>query len=397
MSPEVFMRDYWQKKPLLVKNAIPTFSLGKVAGTPFESPISAAELVSIAQQDEVETRLVQAKPWRLAHGPFTKKKIPALHQPDWTILLQGMEAHHPAAATILSWFRFIPDSRLDDLMISLAGPGGGVGPHLDSYDVFLIQMSGRRHWKISAQKNHDLLPDLPLKILSDFRKEHDWVLEPGDLLYLPPKIAHDGIALDAGTQTWSVGFRAPSWRELLQEVLWGMAESLENDPAIASLFTDPWQKATTQPADLPKQLVKELENKVRKLPLSGKNLTELLENSLGKILSEPKPSVFFDAPQNTLSQTQFMKTCAIYGLQASPKTRLILTSKALFCNGEEFLNASNSGKTFKNWSNFAQKRLFSSIECKKLFKNDSSFVDLAYEAYQCGWLEIKNPETRTFE
>lgn len=382
------MRDYWQKKPLLVRNAIPTFSLGKESGQTFESPISAAELAAIAAREEVETRLVRAKPWRLEHGPLSKKKIPPFNQKDWTILLQGMEAHHPAAATILSWFRFIPDSRLDDLMISLAGPGGGVGPHLDSYDVFLIQMSGRRHWKISAQKNHDLLPDLPLKILADFKKEHEWVLEPGDLLYLPPKIAHDGIALDPGTQTWSVGFRAPSWKELLQEVLWGMAESLENDSSIAGLFSDPWQKATANPAKLPEELLKELENKIRKLPLSGKNLHSILENSLGKILSEPKPSVFFDAPEALLSQSQFTKACALQGLRASPKTRLTLTSQALFCNGEEFLNTTKSGKTFKNWSKFSQNRSFSSNECKKLIQENAHFFDLAYEGYECGWFEV---------
>lgn len=382
------MRDYWQKKPLLVRNAIPTFSLGKASGQFFESPISTSELAEFAERQEVETRLVRAKPWRLEHGPLNKKKMPALHQKDWTILLQGMEAHHPAAATVLSWFRFIPDSRLDDLMISLAGPGGGVGPHLDSYDVFLIQMSGRRQWKISSQKNHDLLPDLPLKILANFRKEQEWILEPGDLLYLPPKIAHDGVALDSGTQTWSVGFRAPSWRELLQEVLWGMAESLENDPAFADMFSDPWQKATPNPAKLPEQFIKELENKVRKLPLSGKNLSTILENSLGKILSEPKPSVFFDAPENLLSETEFTKACATHGLKASPKTRLTLTNKAIFCNGEEFLNSSKSIKTFKNWSNFSEKRLFSKNECKILFKRDPLLFELAYEGYQYGWFTI---------
>lgn len=382
------MREYWQKKPLLVRNAIPTFSLGQACGTPFESPISGSELVSMAADDEVESRLVQAKPWRLDHGPFNPKQIPKLNQPDWTILLQGMEAHHTAAATILSWFRFIPDSRLDDLMISLAGPGGGVGPHLDSYDVFLIQMSGRRHWKISDQKNHNLLPDLPLKILSDFKKEQEWVLEPGDLLYLPPKIAHDGVALDPGTQTWSVGFRAPSWKELLQEVLWGVAESLENDPKVAELFSDPWQKATNSPAILPTQLLQELEKKVRQLPISGKNLTGVLERSLGKILSEPKPTVFFDPPKDFLTKTEFAKQCSLHGLTASPKTRLSLTSKTLYCNGEEFLSTSKTVKNFKKWSKFAQNRSFTPAECKSLFGNDPESLIQAYEGYACGWFEL---------
>ena len=201
ISPERFMKEYWQKKPLLVRGAIPAFQLAKEAGKPLNSPISIAELTQLAGQKNVESRLVSSKPWSLAHGPFKSKDIPDLSKPDWTMLVQGVNGHHPMAQVVMSWFRFIPEARLDDLMISIAGPQGGVGPHMDSYDVFLLQMEGRRHWKISAQEDLRLKENLPVKILKNFKPTEDWVLEPGDMLYLPPNIAHDGIALDGGCQT----------------------------------------------------------------------------------------------------------------------------------------------------------------------------------------------------
>jgi 50S ribosomal protein L16 3-hydroxylase len=149
MSPAEFMRNYWQKKPLLVRGAIPAFS----QNPELISPISSKELYELASYDLVESRLVKRNPWTMEHGPHTVRSIPKINQKDWTLLIQGMESWHPAAAQVLSWFRFIPDYRLDDLMISIAGPGGGVGPHFDSYDVFLIQMSGRRRWRISKQED----------------------------------------------------------------------------------------------------------------------------------------------------------------------------------------------------------------------------------------------------
>ncbi|MFM1760385.1 MAG: hypothetical protein RLY75_1656 [Pseudomonadota bacterium] len=167
-SPQQFMKSYWHKKSLLVRGAIPAFELAKQLGEPLGSAISPEELFAIASDETVESRLIKAKPWTFTNGPFKKKSIPSIEKPDWTLLIQGMEAKHPAAAKVLSWFRFIPDARLDDLMISIAGPDGGVGPHFDSYDVFLIQMSGRRRWRISEQKDLTLNPNLPMKILQDF-------------------------------------------------------------------------------------------------------------------------------------------------------------------------------------------------------------------------------------
>lgn len=381
------MAEYWQKKPLLVRNAIPAFALEKAKGSPLESPMSAEELINLAAQDGVESRLVQAKPWRLGHGPFNTRSIPKPSKKDWTILVQGMEAHHPAAKTILSWFRFIPDSRLDDLMISLAGPNGGVGPHLDSYDVFLLQMSGRRHWRISEQKDHTLLDGLPLKILKNFQCEHEWVLEPGDLLYLPPKVAHDGIALDPGTQTWSVGFRSPSWKELLQEALWKLADSLDDLPELNQLMSDPTQIATSSPANLPELTVNEFKKQFNKLPLKGKLISDLLEATLCESLSEPKPHIVFSSPNKPLSPKQFKTACEQSGISPNSQTRFLIYKQVVYCNGEFLVAKKESPVVFQYFQLLAQQKFLSPLQCKNEL-SDPDLVDRLYEMYEDGWLEI---------
>ncbi len=376
ISPERFMAQYWHKKPLLVRRAIPAFELSAQSGDMFDSPIPTSELLALASQGEVESRLVKSKPWSFEHGPFTKRAIPSINKADWTLLIQGMEAHHPAAATILSWFRFIPDARLDDLMISIAGIGGGVGPHFDSYDVFLIQMSGRRRWRISEQKDLNLNPKLPLKILKNFKPEQEWILEPGDMLYLPPHIAHDGIALDAGCQTWSVGFRSPSFKELLQEGLWRLAESLEGIPALDQKFADPKQTATHTAEQLPKELILQLSKKLKELKL------DQIDGFLPGItayLSEPKQQAFFDTPSNPLKPKEFSKKLASNALVPHPKSRMLSLNQQVFCNGEVMTTGQTSDIVLAWQTLSAQKRLKS----RKLQHPDTSTL---YEAYLSGWL-----------
>lgn len=389
MSPSQFMKEYWQKKPLLVRRAIPAFALSNTTNTPFESPISAKELIEFATKEEIESRLVYANSWDLRYGPLKKKQIPKLETKDWTLLVQGMEMHHRAAQTILSWFRFIPDSRLDDLMISLAGPGGGVGPHLDSYDVFLIQMAGRRHWRISEQTDHTLLKNIPLKILANFEKEQEWILEPGDLLYLPPKIAHDGIALDPGTQTWSVGFRSPSWKELMQETLWHLADSLEDDPQLQKLITDPNQKATNSAAFLPNELVKEVSRRLENLMLHGPQLQNLVKDALGQFLSEPKPNVIIQRPHPHLSFENFWQNCLRSGLSINGKTRMLAHKNAIFCNGDMIESRKNNPKSYKKWLTLLLQKCLNPEQCQQLNTDEGFCADL-YEAYLNGWVEVNN-------
>ena len=374
------MKSFWHKKPLLVRSAIPAYGLAKAQNTPLDSPISAKILFQFAQSADCESRLVRSKPWNLSAGPLSKKDIPQLEDPNWTILLQGMEALHPAAAKILSWFRFIPDARLDDLMISIAGPGGGVGPHFDSYDVFLIQMSGRRRWKISEQTDLSLKPSLPLKILKHFKAEFVWDLEPGDMLYLPPHIAHEGIALDPGCQTWSVGFRSPSYKELLQEGLWRLAESLEDLPHLASYFADPLQHATGEAEQLPGELIKQLEEKLRALKLQE---IDTFLPGISAYLSEPKPQAIFTS-KALLTPAAFAQKLSKQDLLPHPQTRILSLGETVFCNGEnmtqnETLEIQNAWKKLSKFKALPA----GSVSEKKAHNS-------LLEAYLSGWLELSN-------
>ena len=381
ISPKRFMKEYWQKKPLLVRGAIPAFAL---SGQTLASPLSMDDLANLASQKNVESRLIQSKPWSLGHGPFKKTEIPALTERDWTLLVQGVNGHHPAAKTVMSWFRFIPEARLDDLMISIAGPNGGVGPHVDSYDVFLIQMAGRRQWKISDQKDLSLKDGLPLKILKNFQATDDWVLEPGDMLYLPPNIAHDGIALDAGCQTWSVGFRVPTYKELINEILWRTTEALENDPELCQLYTDPNQPATKDPALVPDELIKVIQNKLNRIHWSKSDVS----CTLAAVLSEPKPQVVFTPPTPLLSFAEFKKALRTQGLELSPLSKALYDKDFLYLNGESMSDSEAEDWDF--WCYLAKTHSLPAAMASQL----ASLLDYAdnpwFEAYQSGWLQLRN-------
>ena len=184
ISPAQFLAEYWQKKPLLIKQAIPHF----------KGLLDANELAGLACEDEVQSRIVQFKKsqWSVKSGPFDERDFAKLGKNDWTLLVQSVNHYLPEAADLLAQFHFIPHARLDDLMVSYAPKGGGVGAHVDSYDVFLLQGSGHRNWKISEQTDLSLVEGAPLRILKNFKAEQEWVLEAGDMLYLPPQIAHWG-------------------------------------------------------------------------------------------------------------------------------------------------------------------------------------------------------------
>jgi 50S ribosomal protein L16 3-hydroxylase len=232
-----FLAGFWHKRPLLVRGAVPGFTGA------FELP----RLFALAQRDDVESRLVvrDGKHWSLTHGPFRRADFKALPARDWTLLVQGVNLHDAAADALLRRFAFLPFARLDDLMVSYAAPGGGVGPHFDSYDVFLLQGSGRRRWKFGRQDDLTLAPGLPVKILQRFAPDEDAVLAPGDMLYLPPHYAHDGVALDACT-TWSIGFRAASANELGLSFL----DFLRDELDLQGRYADPDLAPTRSPAKI---------------------------------------------------------------------------------------------------------------------------------------------------
>jgi len=220
LSQQEFLEQYWQKKPLLIRQAF----------ADFESPITPDDLAGLACEPEIESRLIEEQgadeAWQVTNGPLSEEDFERLPATHWTMLVQDVDKHLPDLQYLLDPFRFIPDWRRDDLMISFAPEHGTVGPHTDGYDVFLLQAMGSRRWKIGNEAIHDadLIDGLKLQILAEFNPDEEWVLEPGDILYLPPHFAHHGVALDDG-MTFSVGFRAPSHTDILDSVINTMLEN----------------------------------------------------------------------------------------------------------------------------------------------------------------------------
>jgi 50S ribosomal protein L16 3-hydroxylase len=278
LTPSQFMRRHWQREPLLVRASQPSPT----------SSISRARLFALAARADVESRVVARTlrgRWTLRHGPFERRSLPALDEPRWTLLVQGVDLHDDAVHALLREFRFLPDARIDDVMISWASKGGGVGPHVDSYDVFLLQTRGRRRWRISKQRNVTLDDRAPLKILRRFAPTSEHVLSPGDLLYLPPGWAHEGVALNDDCMTYSIGMRAPQRGTLAAEIAQRLAETA-TDPR---LYRDAGQPATAAPAAIPPQLAAFASEAVRQL-VTQKGA---VARALGEVLSEPKAHVWF--------------------------------------------------------------------------------------------------------
>ncbi|MGA8516424.1 MAG: cupin domain-containing protein [Burkholderiaceae bacterium] len=342
LSPEQFMRQYWQKKPLLIRAAVPGLS-----------PLVARDaLFALAANEAVESRLVEQKKgaWKFSHGPIggvgtgeaKAVALPPLKRKDWTLLVQGVDLHHVGVHALLQQFRFVPDARLDDLMISYASVGGGVGPHFDSYDVFLLQASGRRRWRIGAQKDLSLRHDVPLKILANFQPTQEFDLGPGDMLYLPPRYAHDGVALDNDCQTYSIGFRAPSTEELARELMHRVADEIEDE----SLYTDRAQLATPKPAEIPTALADFATQAVTKA-LADKTL---MQQILGEYLTEPKDKVWFKAGKAPKKWTT---------VKLDRASRMMYDEKHVYLNGDSWKVA---GKDAKLLRKLADARTLSATE-----------------------------------
>ena len=320
ISPAQFMRRYWQKKPLLVRGAVTDWKA-------LQLPLPRAELFDLAGQEGVESRLTQLKndAWSVKHGPFSRRQIPSLKAEDWTLLVQGADLHHAAAHALLQRFAFVPAARLDDLMISYASNGGGVGPHFDSYDVFLLQAHGKRRWRIGKQKDLSLKDGIPLKILDNFEAEEEYLLEPGDMLYLPPRYAHDGVA-EGECMTYSIGFRSPAQHELAGDLLMRLSEGEEEDgnaKAASPIYKDAKQAAVETPGAIPPEMLE-----FAKAALE-KRLAEplALARALGESLTEPKFNVWFE-PEDGPAMLE--------AVALDRKTRMMYDAHHLFINGESY-------------------------------------------------------------
>jgi len=316
LTPQQFMKRHWQKKPLLVRQAVPGF----------RALLDRPALFALAESDTVESRFVGqvAQGWQFRRGPFPRRSLPALKQPKWTLLVQGVDLHHDGVHQLMQQFRFVPDARLDDVMISYATDGGGVGPHFDSYDVFLLQAHGRRRWRIGRQKDLSLVEGLPLKILARFVPEEEFVLEPGDMLYLPPRWAHDGIA-EGKCMTYSIGFRQPNRGELARELLMRLAEDAD-DAAGPAAYRDPGQPAVDAPGAIPPAML----DFARDALQAVLNDPVELQCLLGEYLSEPKPNVWFESAAGAAGVP------VERGVVLDRRTRMLYDERHVFINGESF-------------------------------------------------------------
>ena len=312
-----FLSRYWQKHPLFVPGALPGF----------RSILSWKDLMRLALRDDVESRLVmrEGRRWTLAHGPFRRRDFAALPSRNWTLLVQGVNLHVAEADALLRRFAFIPYARLDDLMVSYAAPGGSVGPHFDSYDVFLLQGDGRRRWRIGRQRDLELRRGLPLKILARFRPEAERVVDAGDMLYLPPDIAHEGVAIDT-CSTYSIGFRAPT----AQELATGFLDAMRDAVALEGRYRDPDLAPSREPA----RMGRELQAYAAKIASSLQWNERAIVRWLGAYLTEPKPAVAFAPPRVPLSLSTFALRAARNGLRLDSRTQLLYDAAHLFINGE---------------------------------------------------------------
>ena len=232
-----FLEKYWQKKPLLIRQAMPHF----------RGLLNPRQLLALACDPDPQARAVvhRRNKWELYQAPFEPEDFSGMEKMKWTVLVQGLNHYLPEAAELLKQFSFIPHARLDDLMVSYAPKGGGVGPHFDSYDVFLLQGTGHRRWQISTQADRELIEGAPLRILKNFHVQQEWVLEPGDMLYLPPHCGHNGIAED-DCMTYSIGFRTPAYQELAEQFLVYMQDRVH----VEGMYADPKLKAPRHPSEI---------------------------------------------------------------------------------------------------------------------------------------------------
>lgn len=360
ISPEEFIREYWQKKPLLIRAAIPGFG----------TELSKTDLLDLCMRDDVESRFVSAgsDAWQMEHGPFSRKQIKIWRAP-WSILVQSVNLVVPFGEELLRRFNFIPYARLDDLMVSYATNGGGVGPHIDNYDVFLLQGQGRRRWRIGRQKDNSLVEDLPLRILKNFSPTEDWILEPGDMLYLPPDWAHEGVALGE-CMTWSIGFRAPPAQELADQFLTFLQDSL----CLNGIYRDLDLIPQSHPAEISAQMIDRVSTMLAKIRWNRKDV----QTFLGKALTEPKSHVFFDPPETPLTRKRFDVQMTKRGVRLDARSQMLFSGKQFFLNGDII--------TIPALLKSAMQQL---ADTRRLPPStDTGLIDLLYEFYLDGFVHL---------
>lgn len=323
-----FLREYWQQKPLLIRNP----------WNAWHNPLDPDELAGLACEDEVESRLVAgtAESLSLEHGPLREDRFAGLGSAAWTLLVQSVDHHVPAVASLLDQFRFIPNWRVDDVMVSYAADGGGVGPHFDNYDVFLIQGSGRRRWQVGDICDSDtpLSQHPDLRLIEDFQPTSEWVLDPGDMLYLPPRFAHDGVAVGDDCMTYSVGFRAPSREELIA----GWTQHALADLSDDDRYRDPALTRQDNPGEISGGALDEL----HAMATQGLNDPDAFARWFGEYCTAPRNAEIDWRPEQPLTLDELREMLDTGApLVRNPAARFSFVRRGddrivLFVNGESF-------------------------------------------------------------
>ncbi len=366
LSPAQFMRDHWHKRMRVIRGAIPAFS----------DLLTPNEIMKLATNKAVESRLIlkEGKTWKLEHGPFKSTRWKLLPKKNWTLLVQGLNLHLPAADELLRKFSFIAHARLDDLMVSLAAPGGGVGPHFDSYDVFLLQGMGIRRWALSEQTDLELIENAPLKLLKRMQGTQTHDLVAGDMLYLPPQVAHDGVAAqtDGYCTTYSIGFRAPTNQEIVDAFAHWVTDTTE----VEGRLSDPSLTATSTPGKIPDSYLATFKQAITAMRIDD----EAIAQFAGCFATEPKPSISFEPPEKSLSRAQFATRAAKQGIALHPAALCLYDHKHLFINGEAFELLGDAAF----WHSLADAR-----ECQVPSTLANETLDALYDWYCEGWVSLR--------
>ena len=327
MAPAKFLRDYWQKRPLLIRGAFAAAEW-----------IAPNDLAGLACEDLALSRLVEYDPkrdrWKVRNGPFAESEFARLGHRHWTLLVQDVEKWDADVAAILTHFNFLPSWRIDDVMVSYAEDGGGVGAHVDQYDVFLIQGIGRRRWRIDTRKEaaKEFRDDAELKLLRTFDPTHDWILDAGDMLYLPPGVPHEGTAIGE-CMTYSVGMRAPSQAELLLDFAESIAEPLGEEPR----FVDP----DLEPSADPNEITVDAIARVRAaLPWLGAVDDDAFLDWFGRFITRYRAAHEAAPNPKGISASTLAKKLVAHSIGRNPWSRMAWArtgnSAALFVAGERF-------------------------------------------------------------
>ncbi len=297
LDPQTFLKDYWQKKPLLIRGAIPDF----------ESPIEPAELAGLAMEDDIEARIVMekggSKPWELRSGPFSEEDFTSMPESHWTLLVQEANKWIPEVEAMIPLFNFIPYWMFDDVMISYAADQGSVGPHFDHYDVFLFQAYGKRHWQITEQDcvESNYIQGVDLRLMKRFEVEKEWTLEPGDMLYLPPKVAHHGVA-QGDCMTFSFGYRSLRTKELFESMADFLGEKLAQNRSMDAIYRDEKDHLHKHPG----RIVPEAALIARDMLTKAMNNPEWMSEWFGKYVTQPQGNSMDDLFDDGLSRESFL-------------------------------------------------------------------------------------------